>query len=273
VCVVGAERVHADTLEFVSEKLQPYGFAAEALMPAYGLAEAVVAVTGTPHAEAPRSLAVDSIALADGRVEEVAEEAPSATRIVSAGPPALGVELPGLEADRLGEIRVRAPTLADGYFGEPQLTAERFRDDAVLTGDLGFLRDGHLYPVGRLDDVISVGGRSVYTREIEAAVDSIGCARPGGIAVLETADAHRLALVLELNGGREDHDALAEQCAAIAMAKAGVALDECVFVRKARLPRTPSGKIQRHRARQLLASGRLQPARTVQLRAPAGVAR
>lgn len=273
VCVVGAERVQAETIGFVGERLQPYGFGAEALMPAYGLAEAVVAVTATPHDEPPRCLTVDSLALADGGIEEVEAGAPSATRIVSAGVPCRDVELPGLGPDKLKEISVRTPSLADGYFGEPELTAQRFRDGGVLTGDLGFVRDGHLYPVGRLDDVVSVGGRSVYTREIEAAVDGIGCTRPGGVAVLETPDAHRLALVLELNRGHDDHDALAEQCAAIAMAKAGVALDECVFLRKARLPRTPSGKVQRHRARQLLAGGRLQPASTVRLRQPAGASR
>ena len=259
VCVVGAERVHAETLEFVTKKLKPYGFASEALMPAYGMAEAVVAVTGTPCKEAPRSLAVDAIALADGRVEEVPGDSPSATRLVSAGPPCAGAQLPGLAPDRVAEIRVRAPSLADGYFAEPQLTRERFRDGELLTGDLGFMRDGHLYPVGRLDDVISVAGRSVYTREIEAAVDALEGVRPSCVAVLEAPSSHRLVLALELSRIDVDHRALAEECAAIALAKAGVALDECVFLRKGRLPKTPSGKIQRHRARQLLDVGRLEP--------------
>jgi fatty-acyl-CoA synthase len=263
VCVVGGERVHAETLEFVTGKLKPYGFAPEVLMPAYGMAEAVVAVTGTPCREAPRSLVVDAIALADGHVEEVASDAPSATRIVSAGSPGIGAQLPGLAADKVAEIRVRAPSLAEGYFAEPELTRERFRDGEVYTGDLGFMRDGHLYPVGRLDDVISVAGRSVYTREIEAAVNDLDGVRPSCVAVLEAAQSNRLVLALELSRAEVDHRALAEKCAAIALAKAGVALDECVFLRKGRLPKTPSGKIQRHRTRQLLAVGRLEPTAVV----------
>jgi fatty-acyl-CoA synthase len=270
VCVVGAERVHAETLDFVAERLRPYGFAPEVLMPAYGMAEAVVAVTGTPREEPPRSIVVDAIALADGRVLEVDAAAPAATHIVSAGPPGLGAELRGLDSDKIAEIRVRAPTLADGYFAEPELTRRRFQNGEVLTGDLGFMRDGHLYPVGRLDDVISIAGRSVYTREIEAAVDVLDGVRPSCVAVLEAPEAHRLVLVLELNRSEVDHRALAEECAAIALAKAGVGLDECVFLRKGRLPKTPSGKIQRHRARQMLGVGRLEPVAVVDFGASVG---
>ncbi|MDT3397408.1 hypothetical protein RKE29_12240 [Streptomyces sp. B1866] len=49
------------------------------------------------------------------------------------------------------------------------------------------------------------------------------------------------------------------------MAKGAVALDACVFLPRGGLPRTPSGKIQRHRCRQLLAAGRFAPLATVEL--------
>ncbi|MDQ3790876.1 MAG: AMP-binding protein, partial [Actinomycetota bacterium] len=70
-CIIGAERVEARTLAQVVESLGPYGFRPESLMPAYGLAEATLAVTATPVHEAPRHLVVDSIALADGELVEV----------------------------------------------------------------------------------------------------------------------------------------------------------------------------------------------------------
>lgn len=270
VCIVGAERVHAETLEYVAERLGPFGFTPEVLMPAYGMAEAVVAVTGTPRREAPRHLAVDGLALADGRIEEVEADAPSATLIVGAGLPGLGVKLSGLSADRIGEIRVRARSLASGYFGEPELTRERFQGDELLTGDLGFMRDGHLYPVGRFDDVISVAGRSVYTSEIEAAVGALEPVRTGCAAIIESADAPRLVLVLELQRAGADPRTLADECAAIAMRKAGVALDECVCLSKGELPKTPSDKIQRHRCRQMLALGLFAPHAIVDLTVGAG---
>lgn len=86
--------------------------------------------------------------------------------------------------------------------------------------------------------------------------------------MLESAQAHRLVLALELARVDVDHRVLAEQCAAIALAKTGIALDECVFLRKGRLPKTPSGKIQRHRARHLHALGRLEPIATVRFDGP-----
>ena len=259
VCIIGAERVRAETLAYASERLEPFGFRPEVLMPAYGLAEATVAVTGTPRDEAPRHLTVDAIALGDGEVEEVPEDHPSATRIVSAGPPCKDTELPGASADRVEEILVRSPSLAVGYLGQPELTMERFRDDGLHTGDLGFVRDGHLYPVGRLDDLVSVGGRNVYTREIESEVDGLESVREGCTAIVQRDEGGALALLAELKRPVEDPRRLADEAASIALAKAGVAIDECVFLPKGSIPKTPSGKVQRHRCRHLLDAGRLDP--------------
>jgi fatty-acyl-CoA synthase len=49
------------------------------------------------------------------------------------------------------------------------------------------------------------------------------------------------------------------------MSKAAVALDECVFLNRGQLPKTPSGKIQRHRCRRLLEQNRFAPIATVSL--------
>ncbi|HEY8501222.1 MAG TPA: AMP-binding protein, partial [Solirubrobacterales bacterium] len=129
-CIIGGERVEWETLQLVTELLGPYGFDAEALMPAYGMAEATLAVTATPVSEPPRRLVVDALALADGNLEEVEPDSPSATSIVSSGVPCRGVELPGVTAE-LGEIRVKSDSLALGYYGDPVRTEERFRDGVL----------------------------------------------------------------------------------------------------------------------------------------------
>jgi fatty-acyl-CoA synthase len=49
------------------------------------------------------------------------------------------------------------------------------------------------------------------------------------------------------------------------MAKGAVPLDECVFLRRNALPKTPSGKIQRYRCRQMLDDGRFEPLAVVSL--------
>lgn len=267
-CVVlGAERIEWDTVQAALEVFGPAGLRAEHLMPAYGLAEATLAVTTCPFDEPPRRVSVDGVALADGVVREVEPGDPTETCIVGSGVPCAGVELPGMTADTVGEVRVRSPSLASGYFGDERRTRERFDGDELRTADIGFERDGHLYPVGRVDDVISISGRKVYAREIEAAVDLLDGVRKGCTTVIErqVLGRPRLALLMEIGRGATEFRSLAEQAAAIAMRKAAVPLDECLFLKKGTLPKTPSGKIQRYRCRQLLEGRRLIPMATVEL--------
>jgi fatty-acyl-CoA synthase len=265
--ILGAERVEWEALQSVLRTLGPHGLRPEALMPAYGLAEATLAVTSTPRDEPPRQLTVDGVALADGEIREVAPDDAAATAIVSSGVPCPGVRLGGLTGDGVREIQVSSPSLAVGYFGDPDRSADRFRDGVLHTGDIGFVRDGHLYPVGRLDDVLSIGGRKVYAREIESAVDDLDGVRRGCSALVETHDGRRqrLTLLLEVTSSQVDTGRLADRAAALAMSKAAVALDRCLFLAKGTMPKTPSGKIQRYRCRQMLDAGQFEPLRTVEL--------
>jgi long-chain acyl-CoA synthetase len=91
-----------------------------------------------------------------------------------------GREIPGCEvrivgddgitdvgANRVGELITRNPGLARGYWKLPAVTADRFRDGWLYTGDL--MRrdeDGFYYFVGRKDDMINVSGENVYPKEI-----------------------------------------------------------------------------------------------------------
>jgi fatty-acyl-CoA synthase len=210
---------------------------------------------------------VDAVALADGEVVDVDPRDPAATRIVGAGGPCEGIEVSGMDGGRLGEIGVRSPSLALGYYADEELTRQRFRDGELLTGDLGFMRDGHLYPVGRGDDVISVAGRKVYAREIETAIEGIDGVRRGCSTLISRQDGARarLTLILEPRNAGVNYRDLAEMAASVAMAKGAVALDECVFIARNDLPKTPTGKIQRHRCRHLLETGGFDALATIEL--------
>jgi acyl-CoA synthetase (AMP-forming)/AMP-acid ligase II len=68
----------------------------------------------------------------------------------------------------VGELLVRNPGLAKGYWKLPDVTAKKFRDGWLQTGDL--MRrdaDGYYYFVGRKDDMINVAGENVYPKEVE----------------------------------------------------------------------------------------------------------
>jgi amino acid adenylation domain-containing protein len=76
-----------------------------------------------------------------------------------------------LPSGERGEIALRGPTLARGYDNDVAATEAAFRDGWFRTGDLGYLdRDGYLFIVGRIKDVINRGGQKVAPREVEEAL-------------------------------------------------------------------------------------------------------
>ena len=85
-----------------------------------------------------------------------------------------------LEVSRLrleddGRIRLGGATLARGYLGEPELSAESFIQDVegtdwFRTDDVGHIQEGALVVDGRIDDLINTGGLKVVPRVVEAAL-------------------------------------------------------------------------------------------------------
>ncbi|MFD8939810.1 AMP-binding protein [Streptomyces sp. NPDC059578] len=259
--VIGAERVDAAVLDAAVAKFRPHGLADTAFQPAYGMAEATLAVAGKPHERAHHVRAFDADALVDGTVVEAAPDDERAVRLVSNGPALPGVHLAAGDAGTVGEITVASPSLARGYHADPGRTADRFRGGRLHTGDLGFLADGELYVVGRIDDMLSIGGRKVYASDIEAAVDSMAEIRKGCAAIVEArgSGVPRLVLMVEPRGRRIDFGPVADRAADVALRKAGVALSECLFLPPGTLPKTPSGKIQRFRCQEMIEDTGLRP--------------
>ncbi|MEZ0053021.1 fatty-acyl-CoA synthase [Mycobacterium sp. MAA66] len=260
-CIIGAERVDWQTVAYAQASLGKLGLRPEAMMPAYGLAEATLAVSAVPCTERPRRLALDAAALAAGEFKEAAPDDPEASSIVSAGPPCSGVTLPTMTEDTVSEVTVRTPSLARGYWADPVATQQKFRDGSVRSGDLGIVHQGELYPIGRVDDVISIAGRKVHAQEVEQAVERLDGLRPGCSTLIAsgTGRTQRMSLLIEPRTAVDDYKDLADAAAATAMAKAAIPVDECVILERGSLPKTPSGKVQRHRCRSLYEAGKLVP--------------
>jgi acyl-CoA synthetase (AMP-forming)/AMP-acid ligase II len=267
-CVIGAERVDLGMLCRTQETFADNGLAMSAFMPAYGMAEATLAVTAQPWwRERPDAVVLDAIALADGELVPTAADDPHATTVVSTGPPCAGISVAVAQPDRLSEIRVSSPCLAKGYYADPARTTASFVDGEFHTGDLGFVRNGELFVVGRMDDLLTIGGRKVYARELEATVDQMEPVRHGRSVVLDltACSAGELVLLVELKQPTHDYHAFAAAAAAAIMTKAGVELSRCLFLQQDALPRTPSGKVQRFRCRSLLLRDELSLAAVVDL--------
>ncbi len=100
------------------------------------------------------------------------------TNIASVGKPAPNCEIKIFDenskevaAEQIGEIVIRGWTVMDGYYKDPESTAETLRNGWLYTGDLGkFDKQGFLYILGRKKEMIKVGGQIVYAPEVEAAL-------------------------------------------------------------------------------------------------------
>lgn len=266
IWIVGSDHVEAEALDELDRVLGPSGLTRAAMTPAYGLAEATLAVTMTEPEQEPVSMVVDAKALLAGALREVPADHPDARRIVASGTP-LRDTVVRIDADahselsspdfgrEVGEICVRAPGLASGYHARPEKTAERFVDGELRTGDLGFMDEGNLYVLGRRDDMFVVAGRNVHAGELEELIMREPGVRPGGVALVDTpGDPERVVCLLETDVGFTETAELARSISEVTLARVGVRVRECIFLARGALPKTPSGKAQRYRCRALAAS-------------------
>lgn len=154
-----------------------------------------------------------------------------------------------LESGAIGEIQARGPMVMDGYYKNPEATAETIIDGGWLrSGDLGYLReDGRLVIAGgRLRDMIIRGGENIYPAEIENVLQQQEAIAE--VAVFGLPDDYYgeiVAAAVKLNGPMSA-SALQAFCAA-RIAKFKV---PAVIYAVERFPLTPSGKIRKVELRQ-----------------------
>jgi acyl-CoA synthetase (AMP-forming)/AMP-acid ligase II len=177
--IVGSERVQPDAVHRFCRLLAPAGFRPAAILPAYGLAEATLAVTGLPLREEWRTVAVRPESLAFGGAVETE---PAGLRVVGCGRPLRDVRVSIEGEDRrpvpdgtVGEIVVGGGSVGAGYSAGGRTAAPTsFARGALRTGDAGFLLDGQLFVLGRLGDSVKIRGRSLFAEELESALLDAG---------------------------------------------------------------------------------------------------
>jgi acyl-CoA synthetase (AMP-forming)/AMP-acid ligase II len=252
LCLVGAEQIRWETLVNASETFGPRGLKLATLTPAYGLAEATLAVTVDGLTSEPSFIDVAGDDIAAGTVREVDANDPDARRLVCCGTPLRTVDVAITPTDH--EVAVASSSLASGYYANGTLTAERFQDGMLRTGDHGFLQGDRLFITGRSDDLLVIAGRNVFVQELEQHLWTDSDVRTGNCAVVTPADGGSRAIVVaETDPESVDIRALATRLHRVAAERAGLSIHQFVFLSHGAFPKTPSGKVQRHRCRALLA--------------------
>ena len=290
----GAEPVRAETIDAFCEAFAPCGFRREAFFPCYGLAESTLMVTGGMKFEPPVIRSFDAASIETGSAVVRPANAPAVRRLVGSGHELDGQDVlivdpqscEALPPGRVGEIWVSGPSVAQGYWNRADASAETF--GAMLaqphqlpseqpvatwrpnpgpylrTGDLGFFDNGELFVAGRLKDLIIIRGRNYYPQDIEHAVEEASTlVRAGSIAAfaVDVDGRERVAVVAEVERGRREPAEIAAAFEAIRKRLATeheLAVEAIVLVRPNSVPKTSSGKIQRHACKRQFLDGTLE---------------
>ncbi len=275
----GAEPIRPETLEAFASAFAKVGFKKEALLPSYGMAESSLAICFTELSEGMKTLSVDGATLwAEGAVK--VDDGERSLRLVSCGKAFAGHEVKVFAQDdatsqtplpegRVGELRLRGPSLMKGYWQDEERTREAFAGEYLRTGDLGFLHESHVYICGRSKEVIIVNGRNYYPQDMEWEAAKVPGVRKGNVIAFgsrdptgQEVDRERVVVTFEVQDPHElETPARASELGA-AVRKSiqeGMALsvDDVVPLLPGVLPKTSSGKLQRARTRELYESGEL----------------
>jgi acyl-CoA synthetase (AMP-forming)/AMP-acid ligase II len=142
-----------------------------------------------------------------------------------------GTDLPPGE---IGEIVGRGPALSSGYYKQPELTRETFRNGWLYSGDLGYLDErGFLYLAGRKKELIITGGVNVYPQDIE-----------------EIAGAHEQVLETAVFGVDSDKWGETPVAAIVLHPEATLDADELKQWINQRVPRNVAGKTLKNELRE-----------------------
>jgi fatty-acyl-CoA synthase len=254
VALNGSEMVHCETLEAFCRRFARFGFAAEAMMPVYGLAENVLACTFPPLGRAPRVDQVDRAALEGRGLAEPASVNPR--RIASVGRPLPGQEVRVVDsAERaigertVGHIQIRGSSVMRAYCARPDETRAAFTPDRWLrTGDLGYLADGELFIVGREKEVIKRAGAKYDAADMQSVVGEVEGVKAGGVSVfgLESAQSGReqVIVVAESQNRHPEPEVLRRAIERAVVRVYSLTPDDVVIVKRGTLPKTSSGKLR-----------------------------
>ncbi|WP_018683299.1 fatty acyl-AMP ligase [Actinokineospora enzanensis] len=253
IALNGAEPIDEKAVRAFTEQGGRFGLRAECVFPAYGMAEATLAVSFAPLFT---GLTLDRI---DAEKLEAENRAvPGEGRAFAV----LGEPLPGIEARivgddgavlgerSVGEIQLRGEAVTPGYLTVNGPVPTQDADGWLATGDIGYLVDGQIVICGRRKDVIILAGRNIYPTDIERAASTVEGVRAGN-AVAVRIDAgsrrERFAVVVEsrLAGDENAVKVLRKDVGARVFEAVNARPVAVVVLAPGSLPKTPSGKLRR----------------------------
>ncbi|MFI2435946.1 amino acid adenylation domain-containing protein [Streptomyces sp. NPDC018693] len=265
----GGEQIALPVLRRFLDATAGYGVREEHIVPAWGMAETVTAVT---HGRLDRPGTVHRLIESGpgGDVVPADDDTPGdrCVTFVAAGSPAHGVTLRIVDdhgevvpEGRVGRLQVHSATrLTAGYVNDPEADTAAFPAgrDWLETGDLAFLDGGQVVITGRRKDLIVLNGHNVHSHEVEEAATAVSGVRQGEVAACGVpapdSGTEELAVFFVSRGAEEDARITREVKAAL-FARLHLTATHVLPVPEAEFPRTPAGKVRRAALRERLTGG------------------
>ncbi|MDP9011024.1 MAG: non-ribosomal peptide synthetase [Pseudomonadota bacterium] len=262
----GAEPISVALCNEFMNALSYTGLKRHAMYPVYGLAEACLAVTFPPTGTDYRWIRVNRHHLSVGtQLELNPQEARDTLEVMSVGHVVPNTELliaddsrSGLPDGKVGHILIRGASVTRGYFADPQATAAALDSAGWLdTGDLGVIHEASLYIVGRAKEIIFVNGQNYYPYDLENIAQRApgldlnkvvvaGVAKPGS-------QVEELVVFVLHRGDMAEFLPTANAVGRLINEHTGLEVAQVIPTK--RIPKTTSGKVQRHLLEQAYSEG------------------
>ena len=253
----GAEPISLALCDEFMDRCAPARLKRNAMFPVYGLAEASVAVSFPPLGSAYHASHFDRHRLNPGQQVAMLPQADrNALTLVAVGGaiPLCELRIAGdddqpLADEHVGHIQIRGENVTAGYLDAPEANAAVHTADGWLrTGDLGVVHEHELYITGRHKEILFVNGQNYYPHDLEAVALEVPGIELGKVVIsgvrANGAESDALVVFVLNRGELAEFLPLAQRVARQIGEHAGLAVDAVVPVR--RIPKTTSGKVQRH---------------------------
>jgi acyl-CoA synthetase (AMP-forming)/AMP-acid ligase II/aryl carrier-like protein len=262
----GAEPISVELCNEFMSKLAYTGLKRQSMFPVYGMAEASLAVAFPEPGSDYRWIRVNRHKLGIGAsIELNPAESRDVLELMSVGRAVPNIELriaddnrAAISDGRVGHILISGASVTRGYFGDPEATALALGADGWLdTGDLGVVHEGNLYIAGRTKEIIFINGLNYYPYDLE----NIARRAPGldlnkvvvaGV-VIPGAQVEQLVVFVLHRAGIQEFVPTAMAVSRLINEHTGLEVAQVIPVK--RIPKTTSGKVQRHLLEQALIDG------------------
>jgi acyl-CoA synthetase (AMP-forming)/AMP-acid ligase II len=254
----GAEPISVELAAEFMDRMAPAKLRRTAMYPVYGLAEATLVVSfPQPPGEMYEYIAVNRHELGVGKQPAgLPATHPDALSIMAVGQPIPYSKVriaddadQALPENHIGHILIGGDNVTKGYYENPEANAKGFTSDGWLrTGDLGMIRGGKLYITGRAKEIIFVNGQNYYPHDIESIAIRAENLELGKVVAAgvrpKGASTDDLILFVLHRMDMKEFMPVAAQVTRLVNEHTGLEVAHVVPVK--RVPKTTSGKIQRH---------------------------